>query len=71
MCSVWFYLPLMVERKKIFFTDLFCDVNLIVDGKLFKLHKSVLAANSDYFWKMFTSIKNENTFVLPGVPLVG
>ncbi|XP_062982939.1 zinc finger and BTB domain-containing protein 11 isoform X2 [Elgaria multicarinata webbii] len=31
----------------------FCDVTLLIEGEVYKAHKSILAANSDYFRELF------------------
>nr|CAB3259598.1 kelch-like protein 13 [Phallusia mammillata] len=50
---------------------MFCDATLIVEGEKFRVHKSFLAANSDYFLSLFTSAQEQQNFVLAGVPLQG
>lgn len=31
----------------------FCDVTLLIEGEVYKAHKSILAANSEYFRELF------------------
>jgi len=50
---------------------LFCDATLIVEGEKFRVHRSFLAANSDYFLSLFTAVEEQQNFVLAGVPLRG
>ena len=53
------------------FKGLFCDASLIVEGEIFCVHRSFLAANSEYFLSLFTSAEGQKNFVLAGVPLEG
>lgn len=50
---------------------LFCDVSLHVDGKKFRAHRSILAANSDFFLNLFRAAEDQTNFVLAGVPVRG
>ena len=50
---------------------IFCDSTLIVEGEKFPVHRSFLAANSDYFLSLFTSAEEQHNFVLAGVPQQG
>ena len=45
-------------------TKVFCDVELIANGKSFHVHKVLLAAASDYFKIMFSSEKDQKTIEL-------
>jgi len=44
---------------------------LIVEGEKFPVHRSFLAANSDYFLSLFSSAEEQHNFVLAGVPIQG
>ena len=60
------FLKLQNQRKD----QLFCDVILRVEEQSFPAHKAVLAAASDYFFKMFTIDMTEKNFkeiVIEGV----
>ena len=50
-------LKLQTQRKN----EQFCDVTIRVEEKTFKAHKNVLAAASEYFFKMFTIDMKEKT----------
>ena len=52
-------------------SGLFCDVSLHVDGKKFRAHRSILAANSDFFLNLFRAAEDQTNFVLAGVPVRG
>ncbi|KAK7879072.1 hypothetical protein WMY93_034145 [Mugilogobius chulae] len=38
--------------------ELLCDADIEVENRLFKTHKTLLAASSDYFYQLFTSQSN-------------
>jgi len=44
---------------------------LHVDGKKFRAHRSILAANSDFFLNLFRAAEDQTNFVLAGVPVRG
>ena len=50
------HMHLLGERLfNLYSEDTFCDTNLKMKGKVFKVHRVILAAGSDYFHTMFTS----------------
>lgn len=53
------------------FVGLFCDVSLHINGKVFRAHRSILAANSDFFLNLFRAAEDQTNFVLAGVPVRG
>lgn len=42
-----------------------------MDGKKFRAHRSILAANSDFFLNLFRAAEDQTNFVLAGVPVRG
>ena len=42
-----------------------------MEGKKFRAHRSILAANSDYFLSLFRNSDDQTNFVLAGVPARG
>ena len=48
------------------YKESFCDIYFLVDNQTFPAHRNVLAASSDYFYKMFTTeMKEKNDKVIP------
>lgn len=50
--------------------DKFCDFELIVSGKSFKVHKCILANASEIFAKMFAQNPNKNTIEIYSDPVI-
>ncbi|KAL5017801.1 hypothetical protein ScPMuIL_003523 [Solemya velum] len=52
---------LPLDLEKLVNSDLFSDVTLLVDGKMFHAHRAILATRCDYFHAMFTTNMREKS----------
>ncbi|XP_072260635.1 uncharacterized protein [Pyxicephalus adspersus] len=64
----WFVLQKLNEQKSM---GLFCDVSLMVEGKIFLAHKNVLSACSEYFYAALKRNEQQQFLVLDNVSLEG
>uniref|UniRef100_A0A8C5LW45 Uncharacterized protein n=1 Tax=Leptobrachium leishanense TaxID=445787 RepID=A0A8C5LW45_9ANUR len=64
----WSILQKLNEQKSM---GLFCDVSLMVEGKIFLAHKNVLSACSDYFYAALSRNEQQQFLVLDNVCLEG
>ncbi|KAG8454960.1 hypothetical protein GDO86_001252 [Hymenochirus boettgeri] len=64
----WSILQKLYEQKSM---GLFCDVSLMVEGKIFLAHKNVLSACSEYFYAALSRNEQQQFLVLDNVRLEG
>ncbi|CAH2293574.1 zinc finger and BTB domain-containing 49-like [Pelobates cultripes] len=64
----WSILQKLNEQKSM---GLFCDVSLMVEGKIFLAHKNVLSACSEYFYAALSRNEQQQFLVLDNVCLEG
>lgn len=64
----WSILQKLNEQKSM---GLFCDVSLMVEGKIFLAHKNVLSACSEYFYAALSRNEQQQFLVLDNVSLEG
>ncbi|CAI9534566.1 unnamed protein product [Staurois parvus] len=64
----WSVLQKLNEQKSM---GLFCDVSLMVEGKIFLAHKNVLSACSEYFYAALKRNEQQQFLVLDNVSLEG
>ncbi|KAE8632294.1 hypothetical protein XENTR_v10001508 [Xenopus tropicalis] len=64
----WSVLQKLNEQKSM---GLFCDVSLMVEGKIFLAHKNVLSACSEYFYAALSRNEQQQFLVLDNVRLEG
>ncbi|MEE6521869.1 hypothetical protein FKM82_020213 [Ascaphus truei] len=64
----WSVLQKLNEQKSM---GLFCDVSLMVEGKIFLAHKNVLSACSEYFYAALSRNEKQQFLVLENVSLEG
>ncbi|XP_053321795.1 zinc finger and BTB domain-containing protein 49-like [Spea bombifrons] len=64
----WSVLQKLSEQKSM---GLFCDVSLMVEGKIFLAHKNVLSACSEYFYAALSRNEQQQFLVLDSVSLEG
>ncbi|XP_068090326.1 zinc finger and BTB domain-containing protein 49-like [Hyperolius riggenbachi] len=64
----WSVLQKLNEQKSM---GLFCDVSLMVEGKIFLAHKNVLSACSEYFYTALKRNEQQQFLVLDNVSLEG
>ncbi|XP_041418593.1 zinc finger and BTB domain-containing protein 49 isoform X2 [Xenopus laevis] len=64
----WSILQKLNEQKSM---GLFCDVSLMVEGKIFLAHKNVLSACSEYFYAALSRNEQQQFLVLDNVRLEG
>ncbi|KAM9329556.1 uncharacterized protein PAF06_003895 [Gastrophryne carolinensis] len=64
----WSVLQKLNEQKSM---GLFCDVSLMVEGKIFLAHKNVLSACSEYFYSALKRNEQQQFLVLDNVSLEG
>ncbi|XP_072011038.1 uncharacterized protein [Engystomops pustulosus] len=64
----WTILQKLNEQKSM---GLFCDVSLMVEGKIFLAHKNVLSACSEYFYAALSRNEQQQFLVLDNISLEG
>ncbi|XP_075064342.1 uncharacterized protein LOC142152036 [Mixophyes fleayi] len=64
----WSILQKLNEQKSM---GLFCDVSLMVEGKIFLAHKNVLSACSEYFYAALSRNEQQQFLVVDNVSLEG